>query len=248
MSRSPDNITLDLSVSNIVTNNYRTAEIFKKYNIDFCCGGIMSLKTASEAKDLNAGAVLEELQQFANTYQNAEKWSPDFMMDYLLNIHHNYVKSNIPIVQDYVNRFMSSHSSKYPEIEPLPVLMEELSNKLSEQINFESGMLFPYIKRIIYAYNNNEVYGKHLIRTLHKLSAKDLEPFHSSISEIILEVEEITDNFRIQEKICITHKVMLLKLKEFIDSLHEYVFIEKKYLIPITMQMEKNLLEKYSEK
>ena len=245
MSRSANEVTSELLVSDIVANNYRAAEVLKKYDIDFCCGGKISLRMACELRDLDGPDILEELQQVLNAHPNADQWSVNFMIDYLINIHHNYIKKNIPPVNENINKFITSHGKRYPEIQQVLILIEQLSNKLIDQVNYESDRLFPYIKRIVYAHNNNEVYGKHLIKTFHKLSATDLEQFHARTNELISEVVVLTNNFNIQENICITHKVMLQKLQEFIDSIQDYMLIEKKYLIPLTLQMEKNLLEKY---
>ena len=78
----------------------------------------------------------------------------------------------------YIDRFITSHSKKYQELLPLPLLTEQLSHTLNELVSYESSTLFPYIKRVTYAHNNNEAYGKFLIQSLHKLSAEGLEQYH----------------------------------------------------------------------
>lgn len=78
----------------------------------------------------------------------------------------------------YIDRFIKSHSKKYQELLPLPLLTEQLSHTLNELVGYESSTLFPYIKRVTYAHNNNEAYGKFLIQSLHKLSAEGLEQYH----------------------------------------------------------------------
>ena len=72
MLKTSKKITPDLLVTDIVANNYHTAEVFRKYNIDFCNGTKMSLNTACGAKNLNEFDIMEELQQFNSAYQNAE--------------------------------------------------------------------------------------------------------------------------------------------------------------------------------
>lgn len=244
MFRAQKKITSDLLVTDIVTENYRTADVFRKYNIDYCCGGKMSLNAACRLSGLRESDILEELQEFANAYQNAEQWSVDFMIDYLINIHHNYFKNNIPVVLDYINRFIVSHNKKFPEMIPLPMLAQQLCNKLTDLLNYERDSQFPYIKRIIYAYNNNEVYGKLFIKTLGKLSEEKLEQYHAQIKVFKLQIESLTNNFSLPENACATQKVMLQKLQEFIDYIRQHFSIEKKILIPAILQMEKSLLEK----
>ena len=244
MFKTPNELTPDLLVTDIVNNNYRTAEVFRKYKIDFCNGGKISLNVACRLKGLQESDILEELREFAKDYQNAEQWSVDFMIDYLINIHHNYFKNNIPVVYDYINRFIANHSKKFQEIQQLPMLAQQLGDKLTDLTNYESDSLFPYIKRIIYVYNNNEVYGKLFIKTLGKLSAEKLEQYHAQIKVFTSQIEGITNNFSLPENACTTHMVMLQKLQEFIDYIKQHLSIEKKILIPAVLQMEKSLLEK----
>jgi regulator of cell morphogenesis and NO signaling len=244
MLRAPKEITPDLSVADIVTDNYRTAEVFRKYHIDYRCNGKMSLNAACILKGLHEPDILEELQQFADAYQYAEQWSVGFMIDYLINIHHNYFKNNIPVVLDYINRFTANHNKKFPEIQQLPSLARQLCDKLADLASYESDKLFPYIKRIIYAYNNNEVYGKLFIKTLGKLSAEELEQYHAQIKVFTSQIEHLANNFSLPENACSTHRVMLQKLREFIDYIGQHFSIEKKILIPAILQMEKSLLEK----
>ena len=146
MFRTPKEITADISVADIIADNYRTADVFRKYRIDFCCGGKMSLNEACRLKGLPESDILEELNHFSGSYQKVEQWPVDFMIDYLINIHHNYFKNNIPVVHDYINRFILNHNKKFPEIRQLPILAQQLCDKLTDLVNYESDSLFPYIK------------------------------------------------------------------------------------------------------
>nr|MBP6731802.1 DUF542 domain-containing protein [Chitinophagales bacterium] len=51
--------TLDnTTVAQLVAADYRTAEIFKRYGIDFCCGGKKSIASVCRQKNISA----EQLQ------------------------------------------------------------------------------------------------------------------------------------------------------------------------------------------
>jgi len=247
MIKTSKKITPDLLVTDIVANNYRTAEVFRKYNIDFCNGTKMSLNAACGSQNLNELDIMEELQQFNSAYQNAEQWPVDFTIDYLTHVHHNYFKNNIQLIHEYINIFLKSHGKKFEEMQQLPELVQRLQSKLTDLVNYESKSLFPYIKRIIYAYNNNETYGKLFIKTLRKLSVEDLEQYHAQIKTFTLQIERLTHNFLLPQNPCATHAVILQKLQEFIDHLKQHFSIEKKILIPAILRMEKSLLEKYTE-
>ncbi len=245
--RTSNRITSSQLVTDIVIKDFRAAEVFRKYNIDFCCGGRMPLSMACELQGVNEGMLMEELEEFAPVYESAKSWGVDFTIDYLINLHHTYFKNSIPVLLEYVDRFFKSHIKRFPEFRELPGLVDELQTKLHKQLSYESDKLFPYIKRIHYANNDNEVYGKLLMKTLQKVSVEDMQQYTVSLLKLISQIEELTNGFQPPLNACTTQKVMLQKLEEFTGFIKQHIFIERKILIPAAMQIEKNLFEKLAE-
>jgi regulator of cell morphogenesis and NO signaling len=240
-------ITADSLVVDIVNGNYRAADVFSKYNIDFCGTPKMSLIAACEQKGLNQQDLERELQQLTSADQNADQWPVDFMIDYLINIHHTYFKNNISLVHGYIDKFIAGHNKKFQHFQQIAATTQKLHNKLTDLLNYETKSLFPYVKRISYAYNNNEAYGKLFIKTLRKLNVEDLEHFHTETEAFIMQIEQLTGYFLVPDNACPAQKVMLQKLQEFIDYIRKHFSMEKEILIPAILKMEKSLLEKFTE-
>ena len=55
------NITKDKTVAAVVTENIKASHIFKKYNIDFCCGGDKLISEACKISQLDFEAVIKDL-------------------------------------------------------------------------------------------------------------------------------------------------------------------------------------------
>ena len=51
------------TVGSIAAKDYRKAEVFKKFNIDFCCAGNRSLKEASKEAGVTEEQLRTELEQ-----------------------------------------------------------------------------------------------------------------------------------------------------------------------------------------
>ena len=99
-------------VSDIVTHDYRTAAVFRKYAIECYCGGKWSLEAACEMRGLDVGHIQEELEQSMRNIclSNAidfREWNIDFLIDYIVNIHHQYLKKTTTsfIRQKYLGCF-----------------------------------------------------------------------------------------------------------------------------------------------
>ncbi|VTQ04567.1 DUF542 domain-containing protein [Sphingobacterium daejeonense] len=49
-------------IGNVVAQNFKTAAVFTKYGLDFCCGGQVSIEKAAEKKGIDKNALLTEVQ------------------------------------------------------------------------------------------------------------------------------------------------------------------------------------------
>ena len=48
-------------IGELVAKDYRTASVFKKFNIDFCCQGNRTIQDACDKKNIDSKKVLEAL-------------------------------------------------------------------------------------------------------------------------------------------------------------------------------------------
>ena len=65
----PISIDKNSFVSDIVRQDYRTASVFSKYNIDFCCGGKWPLGMICEMQGLDFVTIKTELENSVRTIQ-----------------------------------------------------------------------------------------------------------------------------------------------------------------------------------
>ena len=64
-----------LTLSEIVTQNFKAAAVFEKYNLDFCCGGKKPVSEACREKGLNSSEVLEELRSINSSGSRADNYN-----------------------------------------------------------------------------------------------------------------------------------------------------------------------------
>jgi regulator of cell morphogenesis and NO signaling len=92
--RGVKRIDQNLLVSDIVNNDYRAADVFRRYGIDFCCGGKWPLKVVCDSRDLDIATIKKELEEAVRTIHlpntlNFDQWDIDFLSDYIVNVHHS---------------------------------------------------------------------------------------------------------------------------------------------------------------
>lgn len=234
-------------VTDIVTQDYRTAAVFRKHGIDFCCGGKWPLNIVCQNKNLNTEDIIEELskiirQTASNAALDFDSWDIDFLTDYILNVHHHYLKKALPEIKEQTNKFLDEHRQKFPELEELESIINRLLKEIPPHMTREEEIFFPYIKQIHHAYKHRESYARLLIRTLRKPIEEVMLKEHEITGTNLQRLRTITNNYTPPIKACITHKVTFANLKELDYDLVQHIHLESNILFPKAIEMEKELL------
>jgi regulator of cell morphogenesis and NO signaling len=244
------NITDNSLVTDIVVQDYRTSSVFRKHGIDYCCGGRLPLQKACEIRGVDPELIKKELADSLRNIQisnsiDFKNWSVDFLIDYLLNVHHSYLVNNFPDVIDTVERFVRAHSSKYPFLPELSETVFRLRDKVLPHLEQEEKIIFPYIKQVAHAYNSREPYAALLVRTLRKPVESLMNSDHEQIAKDLQHLRKLTNNYYPPNSACISHKVSLFKLKELDNDLVQHVHLEGNILFPRAIAMEKEMLSSH---
>lgn len=236
------------TISEIVRNDYRTAEVFKKWGINFCCGGNLSLAETCFHKGLDQRLIEQDIQQVTREVRipnsvNYNQWPIDFLIDYILNVHHSYLNEAIPQLQEALIAFVPGHKKKYPHMEIVQEAFEDLATVLQEHIKKEEQVVFPYLKQVSSTLKNKEVYGPLFVRLLKKSLNDITVTDHLRIEALLQQLRKETDSYQFAEEACTRHQVIYNQLKEFDNDLVQHMHLENNVLFPKGLQLEKELLE-----
>jgi regulator of cell morphogenesis and NO signaling len=239
----------ELTVAEIVAKDYRTADVFRKYGIEFCCGGKLPLKTACEAKGVNLQKLTRELEEVTRNVQipgnfNFNDWDIDFLTDYLVNVHHYYLRKNLPQLQDHLERFAEGHRKKYPYVDELQRSVNQLVRTINPHLEQEEEIIFPYIRQIGHAYHSRASYASLLVRTLRKPVEDIMQHEHDNTVKVVKKWRELTNDYTLPTHACVSHQVVFKKLKEVDNDLCQHLHLENNILFPKAISMEKELLHK----
>ncbi len=240
-------INSQTSVSEIVNRDYRTADVFRKYGISYCCGGKWPLQVACDMNGIDMGEIKKELQAATRNLQlphqvNAADWDTDFLISYIINVHHQYLKLTLPVTRDLLREFAESHSKKFYYLEELESWFNQLANTLIHVGEEEETGFFPYIRQITHSHRQQEPYGALLVRTLRKPIEKAVSERQKETTEIISSIRQLTSQYQPPDKACVSHKVVFGRLKELDNDLMRHFFLEETVLFPRLRKIEQELL------
>ena len=236
-------ITEDKTVAEIVTENIKTAHVFKKYDIDFCCGGDVSVKSACMDKNIDFEVLEKELSEINKSAKNAydyNNWDLNFLIDHIVQIHHKYVEESIPILLQYTNKVAKVHGAHYKEVVTINALFTEVAQELSTHLKKEEHILFPYIKELVTAEKDNTPPLQSHFGTI-KNPIQMMEHEHKNAGDIFKKIAKLSNNYTPPKGACNTFKALYSKLDEFEQDLHQHIHLENNILHPKALKLEQKM-------
>lgn len=237
------NITKENTVAEIVTQNIKTADVFKKHGIDFCCGGGITLQKACEKHNVSFQEMAKELADVHTTVSHAhnyDAWKLDFLVDHIANIHHSYVTENIPLVLQYAAKVAKVHGHHYSEVVKIYSLFTDVANELAAHLKKEEFILFPFIKQLVKANSEGvKLKAPHFVTVNNPIAMMEEE--HENAGDIFKEIKQLSNNYTPPNAACNTFKALYAKLEEFEQDLHQHIHLENNILFPKAIVLEKKI-------
>ena len=242
-------IRTELLVSEIVADDYRTADVFRKYSIDFFDSGDRTLEAVCKAKDIDIASIKRELEESIRTVcvpnsLKFEDWEIDFLTDYITNIHHQYLRKALPEARDYLFTFMESSGDEFPFLQDVFKIFNEMAKEMFPHLQQEETIIFPYIRQISHAYHSKESYAGLLVRTLRKPVENVMNHEHESVNRFLRQMRKLTSYYSFPDSASLRHRVTFLKLLEIDNDLVQHLYLENEILFPGAIALEKELLER----
>jgi len=223
-----------IKIGEIVTKDFRAAEIFKNAGIDFCCGGNQSLEQACSEKELNISALEKQLKNLENSSvdnsHNFNEWELDFLCDYIVNTHHKTVLRLLPQLNAYTQKIAEVHGSHHPELIEIAEIFAELSQELLQHLKKEEDVLFPAIKDFM---KTKSTKSKEVI--ISEITRMQGE--HEFAGGAMDKINVISNNYALPEGACNTYQVTFNLLEEFEDDLHVHVHLENNIVYPKSLKL-----------
>lgn len=242
-------ITKKSNVGSLVASDYRLAEVFKKYNIDFCCNGNRTIEDACLQGGIESPELVRELiaknvppDKGAIDYN---KWPIDLLTDYIEKKHHRYVTEKIPVIKSYLDRICNAHGDRHPELIKMSELFDVTAGELAKHMKKEELILFPYIHHLAKAKDSGYKINRPSFGSV-KSPIRMMNHEHDAEGERFRRIAQLCDNYAVPADGCNTYKVAFGLLKEFEEDLHLHIHLESNILFPKAIEMEWSVAQDYS--
>lgn len=225
------NITENSLVKDIVNELPKTSDLFKKYRIDFCCGGNIPLSQAIAQNEVNMDTLLEELKIVFETYENAEKdvevWTEsdsNTIMEHIISNYHRVSEEELSMLSPYVTKVSRVHGDSHPELLKVNELFYEFKKELIMHMEKEEAIVFPLIKQIDDGTVENRQEAISLIT--------ELEKEHDHAGEILRQIRKVTSDYKLPLDACGTYRLVYARLEALEELTFMHVHLENNILFP----------------
>lgn len=229
-------------IGQFVAEDYRTAAVFSKYKIDFCCNGNRTIEEACSKKGIDSNILMNEIDAILNSNRGEtidyKSWPLDLLIDYIEKKHHRYVEEKIPVLRQFLDKLCRVHGERHPELLKINELFTASAGELASHMKKEELILFPFVKQLVKAKLNSEAVRAPQFGTVENPIAM-MKHEHDNEGERFRQIAELTDNYNPPADACNTYRVTFAMLDEFEKDLHLHIHLENNILFPEAIKLEK---------
>lgn len=230
------------TIGAFVAEDFRTAAVFSKYKIDFCCKGNRTIDEVCDKQEIDPKVLLKKIQQALSaddrTTINFNSWPLDLLADYIEKTHHRYVEEKTTIIMQFLNKLCSVHGGNHPELFKINTLFSECAGELAQHMKKEELILFPFVKKMVNTKETEGALAQPAFGTVSNPIAMMMHE-HDTEGERFREIASLTNDYTVPADGCTTYRVTFAMLKEFEENLHTHIHLENNILFPKAMELEK---------
>lgn len=213
-------------VADIVTHYPKTADVFRKHGIDFCCGGQISLEEAvSNHPKLSLTPLLQELEDASQ--QQGEGMQPQYLsvpslIQYIQDRYHDTLREEFKQLTPYVTKLSRVHGPNHPNLVTLKSTFDAFKSAMLTHTDEEDQNAFPKLVRSA----NGE--------TVEDIDAvvQSLVDDHDEAGALLQQMRELTHDFQPPAEACGTWRLVYDRIAHLERETHAHVHLENHVLFP----------------
>ncbi|EHK2365316.1 TPA: iron-sulfur cluster repair di-iron protein [Clostridium perfringens] len=226
-------IRKDYSLGEVVTVYPAVVKKFNDMELDYCCGGSKSLEVALKEKGVDVDKFVEDLNKefkefkFENSqYVDWREKSSEELINHIVEIHHAETFRLLKEIDPLMVKVFRVHFSHGPELlMKVHSLFGKLKCELEEHLLKEENILFPLMIKYDQAKDKEE---KKEIEGDIRIIVNE----HEAAGDILKELAEVTDDYKVPEWGCISFKLLYDYLHDLEKDLFIHIHKENNILFP----------------
>jgi regulator of cell morphogenesis and NO signaling len=234
---------LERPLGEIVTADGRTAVIFDRFGLDYCCHGHQSLGDAAAKAGVAVDAVLSDLTGLGpRVAGDAPTEWPDLddLSRYIVRRHHGYVREQAPVIAAYLDKLVLRHGERHRELAQVRTIFASLSEEMFAHMMKEENILFPFIELLAINSRKGGRLPAGAFGTVMN-PVRMMEEDHREAGELLAQLRHLTNAYTPPADGCTTYRLGYKALADFEADLHRHIHLENSLLFPQAVEIERRL-------
>jgi len=224
-----------MTLAALVDAHPELARELERKELDYCCGGGVSLNQACTDAGLDPDAVAEEL---ATTLSGSARapWSEMdalALVDHLQQRHHRYLWDEMPRISALLDKLVAVHGARHPELDEVAACFGSIRADLEPHMMKEERVLFPMIRELA---ASEGLPTFHCGTLRNPISVMIVE--HDAVGELLARLRRLTDGYQPPADGCATYAACYRAMAELEADTHLHVHKENNVLFPLVVRME----------
>jgi regulator of cell morphogenesis and NO signaling len=231
------------TIRHIVAEDFRTAAVFQKYGIDFCCGGDRPVAEACRERGIDDRGLIADLEAATATTSDAPRfsaWDLALLMRYIVANHHGYVRGAVETLGAHTRKVADAHGDAHPEVREIARRFQAIADEMVSHMAREERVLFPYIRALEQAQRTGSPRPSAPFATVASPIAM-MEAEHESAGQTMLAIRRLSGGYAPPADACTTFTVTYRELEAFEADLHRHVHLENNILFPRALAIEQGM-------
>lgn len=225
----------DAPIGRVVAERPKSARLFERLGLDYCCGGDRPLKIACAEEGLDATTLIRMMEaEVKSGKQNAsEEETRDWrtapfadLIDHIVDTHHDYLRRNLPQIEELLEKVAHVHGTTDPWISSVKEVFDDLRPSIEAHIEKEEQIVFPFIRECVNGGPGSEpdALGGDPIALM--------EEEHDETGAALKRIRTLSRDFTPPQGACDSFRKVIDWLEQLETDTHQHVHKENSILFP----------------
>ncbi len=194
--------------------------IFRRFKLDFCCGGDIALEDATRQRGVDVAEVeqaLNALDKLGSATRPPQQTGE--LIDHILTRYHETHRRELPELVKLARKVEAVHSDHPQAPRGIADTLQQMLGELEVHMKKEELILFPAMRR------QSEGGGL-------DVPIAQMRHDHDDHGEHLRKLESVTDNFTLPEGACRSWQALYAGSAKLANDLMEHIHLENNVLFP----------------
>jgi regulator of cell morphogenesis and NO signaling len=192
--------------------------VFRRYHLDFCCGGDIPLADAAARRRIDYAEIASELEDLDPSEVSDHPRETGPLIDHIVSRYHERHRRELPELIRLALKVEAVHQNHPAVPAGLSDVLKTVRARLETHVQEEEHTLFPAMRDAD--------------ASLDEQALANLRKEHDEQGVHLHRIESLTDEFQPPDGACRTWHALYTGLARFVDDATEHVHLENNVLFP----------------